>query len=162
MARNDDRSQRDRAGVGPDPSPRHRLVPLDELDNYSIGEGEPDIRGWEVRTLSGRELGAVEDLLVDPERDEIVMIEIELRDDGLHAEIPLRAVELDRDHRQVLIDSGDLDGGERADARARDRMLEEERARLRETWGGTRRTVRYGGREADTDDIIKRRRTVDE
>ena len=33
---------------------------------FKIADGEPDIRGWEVRTLAGMEVGEVDDLLIDP------------------------------------------------------------------------------------------------
>src|SRR5688500_15817177 len=109
MAKNKDRSERDQAGVGPEPHTSRQLVPLDDLDGYDFADGEPDIRGWDVVTLNGRELGEVEDVLVDPDRREVVMLEVELRDGGVHAEVPIRAVQLDRNRKVVLLDSGDLD-----------------------------------------------------
>lgn len=140
MAR-DNRLERDKAGIGPDPERRRRLVPMDDLDGFTIAKGEPDIRGWDVRTIGGRALGEVEDLLVDPDRGEVVMIEVELHDGGVHAEVPIRSVQIDRGGRNVLVDSGDLDG--RYDVRARDRMDADERDRNRGAWAGTSRDVRY-------------------
>lgn len=185
MARNKDRARRDQAGVGPDPETarRHGLVPMHDLDGYRIADGEPDIRGWDVRTLSGREIGEIEDLLVDPERGEVVMIEVELREEGVHAEVPIRSVQLDRESRAVIVDSGDLDA--RYDARARDRLQAEDRNVVRER-PAEPRNVTYGTREehpaepraaqADADDVdevvierkpvveevVLRRRTVEE
>ena len=46
-----------------------RLAELRRLDEYAIADGDPDIRGWEVRTaasLGDRVVGSVEDLIVDP------------------------------------------------------------------------------------------------
>jgi sporulation protein YlmC with PRC-barrel domain len=142
----DRESRRDRAGVGPDPSDaRRRLVSIEELDGYRVAEGEPDIRGWEVATLNGRELGSVHDLLIDPERGEVVMLELELRGDGVHAEVPLRDVQLDRSRKTVMVDSGDVDLGVRHDVRARDRMGDEDREHFRSRYGeGGARDVRYG------------------
>jgi PRC-barrel domain len=48
--------------------PDGQLAELRQLNDYVIGEGNPDIRGWEVRTAAGlgdRTVGRVEDLLVD-------------------------------------------------------------------------------------------------
>jgi sporulation protein YlmC with PRC-barrel domain len=138
-------TRRDQAGVGPDPSEsRRRLASIDDLDGYKVADGEPDVRGWAVTTLNGRELGAVEDLLIDPDRGEVVMLEIALRDEGVHAEMPLRHVQLDHKRKVVVVDSGDLDRGTRSDVRARDRMEDEDRERVRTTYGGGARDVRYG------------------
>jgi hypothetical protein len=113
MAR-DREVRRDRAGFGPDPSEsRRRLVSIDALKNFEIAKGEPDVRGWEVRTLSDRDVGSVEDLLIDPERGEVVMLQIGLHDDRLRSEVALRSVQLDRGRNVVLVDSADVDAGAR-------------------------------------------------
>jgi hypothetical protein len=110
MAKRDEK--RDRAGRGPDPAEsRRRLVSIDTIDGFRIADGEPDVRGWEVRTLSDRDLGAVEDLLIDPDRKEVVMLEVALRGDDVRAEIPLRSVQLDRSRKIVIVDSGDVEDG---------------------------------------------------
>lgn len=157
MARKKDRLRRDQAGVGPDPDSarRHGLVPMRELDRYRIADGEPDIRGWDVRTLSGREIGEIEELLIDPEREEVVMLEIEMRDGGVHVEVPIRSVQLDRQSRAVIVDSGDLDA--RPDARARDRMVAADRGDARDRDIAASRPVSYGERDrADIDEPADR------
>lgn len=177
----DDR--KDRAGVGPDPAlARRRLVSMDDLEGFRIADGEPDIRGWMVCTLSGRDLGSVEDLLVDPETGDIVMLEMALAGTGTHAEVPLRSVQLDRGRDAVLIDSGDIESHDRHETPARERMTAEERADVRSTYGGTTRDVRYGEREVNeesmhltgdteervietrpvVEEVVVRRRVVDE
>lgn len=153
--------RRDMAGVGPDPSEsRRRLMSIDDLDGYTIAKGEPDIRGWDVTTLNGRELGQVEDLLIDPERGEVVMLEIALRGDRLHAEVPIRSVQLDRKRNVVVVDSGDVEGRTTDRGRARDRVDPDERERMRSTYGGTRGDLRYDERDYDRDadaDELRRR-----
>src|SRR5690606_14397505 len=79
MAR-DDRMKEDHAGIGPEPGSTDRLHRLSESQHYRIAGGEPDIRGWEVRTLTGSHLGEVEDLLIDPHRGEVVMLDVDLND----------------------------------------------------------------------------------
>jgi sporulation protein YlmC with PRC-barrel domain len=111
MARN--RDTRDRAGQGPDPDRGVRLVPIDRLRDFRIAKDDPDIRGWEVRTLSGRQIGNVKDLLVDPEAGEVVMMEIELANDDRHTLAPIRAAQIDRDRNCVIIDSADVERGYR-------------------------------------------------
>jgi sporulation protein YlmC with PRC-barrel domain len=171
MARKKDRVRRAQAGVGPDPdiASRHRLVPMHELNGYTIADGEPDIRGWDVRTLSGREIGEIEDLIVDTDRDEVVMIEVELRDGGVHAEVPIRSVQLDREAKAVIVDSGDIDA--RHDQRPRDRFQAVERSdEVRDARADSPRKVTYGGREHhsatasptgdDADEVVVERRPV--
>lgn len=149
MAKDRNRNRRDQAGVGPDPdASRRNLISIDDLDGYTIADGEPDIRGWDVRTLAGREVGEIEDLLVDPERGEVVMLEVQMRDGGVHAEVPIRSVQLDREGKAVIIDSGDID--DRYDTRARDRMLAEEREDIRGRHRDAR-TVSYGTVDRDRD-----------
>lgn len=131
MARRD-RSGADQAGVGPDPTQAGRLRSIREVRDLNIAEGEPDIRGWEVRTLSGRRIGSVDDLLVDLDRREIVMIDVDLKDGGRHAEVPIRAAQLDRSRHCVIIDSADAEPvGDAFDRRFRDR-LEDRQARRTE------------------------------
>jgi hypothetical protein len=73
-----ERHVRDAAGVGPYAKERERLVSLSSLDSWKVSEGDPDIRGWEVRTVSGRQLGVVSDLLIDSDAGEVVMLDVDL------------------------------------------------------------------------------------
>jgi len=106
MARNDNR--RDTAGVGPDPQLAGQLRRLSDEGDYKIAGGEADIRGWEVRTLAGAEVGKIEDLLIDPHRGEVVMIDIDLVDSDHNISVPIRGVQVDRDRKCIVVDSGDI------------------------------------------------------
>ena len=106
--RNDRSSARDAAGIGPHVRPGVRLTPLRELDKFTIAEGEADIRGWDVQTVSGREVGKVSDLLVDTTTDEVVMLDVDLAGSDRHTLAPVRAAQLDRGRRVVVLDSADL------------------------------------------------------
>src|SRR4051812_29241843 len=109
MARHEeDRGRRDDAGVGPYLRGDVQLVPLRELGDWGVAEGEPDIRGWEVRTLSGRVIGKVEDLLIDTAQGEVVMVDVDIEGSDRHTIAPLRAAQIDREERIVRIDSADL------------------------------------------------------
>ena len=108
MARDHDRLSGDNAGVGPNPGNSDRLHRLSDSHHYRIASGEPDIRGWEVRTLSGNHLGEVEDLLIDPFRGEVVMLDVDLNDSSDRINLPIRGVQLDRSRRCVIVDSGDI------------------------------------------------------
>lgn len=98
----------DAAGVGPYARDTERLVALSDLDGWDIAEGEPDIRGWEVRTVSGRVIGEIKELLVDPDAREVVLLDVDLSGTDEHAQVPIRVAEVDRERRVVRVDSADL------------------------------------------------------
>ena len=99
------RGMRDEAGVGPNPDASRRLNPMGDLPDYKIADGEPDIRGWSVYTSTGRELGEVEDLLVDTNVGEVVMLNIDLKRDDKHTLAPIKAAWIDREHRRVVLNT---------------------------------------------------------
>ena len=102
------RGRADAAGVGPYVRKGVRLVRLSELGKYTVADGEPDIRGWEVRTISGRQLGEVAELLVDTDAGEVVMLDINVANSDRHSFAPVRAAMIDRTARVIRLDTGDL------------------------------------------------------
>ena len=107
MSRNE-RETRDLAGVGPYARERERLVALSTLDSWKVSDGEPDIRGWEIRTVNNRQLGTVNDLLIDPDAGEAVLLDVDLPGSARHTFVPIRVVQIDRERRVILMDSADL------------------------------------------------------
>src|ERR1700742_2142168 len=103
-----DRNGRDAAGIGPYARERETLTPLSTLDSWKVSDGEPDIRGWEVRTVAGRQLGSVADLLVDADAGEVVLLDIDLPGTDRHTFVPIRVAQLDRARRVVLMNSADV------------------------------------------------------
>src|SRR4051812_31182429 len=103
-----DRLKRDSAGIGPEPR-RSGLHKMSSLKDFRVAKGEPDIRGWEVRTLNGRDVGEVDDLLVDPESGEVVFLDVALNNSKNHIELAIRTAQLDREKEHVIVDSGDVD-----------------------------------------------------
>src|SRR5919198_1578808 len=160
-----DRLRRDAAGVGPYARDAEQLVPLGEMGGWDVAEGEPDIRNWEVRTIGGRELGKVKELLIDPDAGEVVMIDVDLTGSDRHALVPLRIVEVDRRARVLRMDSADLTPAEReavAEAASAESASLEAGGRARSgerAWPETGR-VRYP-REND-EKVVERRPVVEE
>jgi hypothetical protein len=108
MARHEHgRGARDAAGVGPYVREGARLESI-RHQTWQIADGSADVRGWEVRTLSGREVGRVQDLLVDPELREVVLLDVDLAGTTARGLVPLRAAQIDRDARVILVDSADV------------------------------------------------------
>lgn len=106
--RHDAALARDAAGIGPHARPGIRLASLRELDDYRVAEGDADVRGWEVRTVGGREIGKVADMLVDPDAGEVVMLDVDLAGTDRHTLAPVRAAQVDRARRVVVLDTADL------------------------------------------------------
>lgn len=135
MDRKEDRIDRDAAGVGPYARERQALVRLSE-SNWDISRGNVDVRGWEVRTISGRQLGTVRDLLIDKEAGEVVMLDVDVPGENRNAFVPIRTVQIDRETRVVHMDSADFPAAERAETRAevaREREIAPEREVADET-----------------------------
>jgi sporulation protein YlmC with PRC-barrel domain len=87
-----------------------RLQELDRSD-FGIVEGEPDIRGWDVKTASGQKIGEVEELIIDAQKQKVRYMVVELDDDDLDLEddkevlIPIGLAELDKDDDDVILPS---------------------------------------------------------
>ena len=141
----------DAAGVGPYARERESLVPLSEMGGWNVMDGEVDIRSWEVRSVSGRVLGTVRELLVDPKAGEVVMMDIDLAGTPNHAYVPLRIVEIDRTRRVVRADSGDIEEVAEDPAAERPRPVAEL---------ADRGSVRYA--DAAAERVVERRPIVEE
>ena len=94
---------------------------LDELDDFEIADGEPDIRGWDVKAADDRKVGEVADLLVDTGAKEVRYIEVRLdkevaeeasrpgddlnpRSEPLrHVLVPIGATRRDDEHDEVRL-----------------------------------------------------------
>ena len=90
-----------------------RLQELDRSD-FGIVEGEPDIRGWDVRNTSGQKIGEVEDLIIDAQQQKVRYMVVELDDDDLELEddkkvlIPIGLAELDKEDDDVILSSVEI------------------------------------------------------
>ncbi len=87
------------------------VVPLDELDDFKVAEGEPDVRGWEVYTSGARKIGEVDQLLIDRTAMKVRYLDVDLDgdlfdfDDDRHVLIPIGYARLDRDDDQIMVDN---------------------------------------------------------
>ena len=80
-----------------------RLVPLCDLPDYRVAEGEPDIRGWEVIGAAHDALGTVQDLIVDPAAEKVRYLVVD--HDGREVALPIGLAQLDDGNEQVRIPS---------------------------------------------------------
>lgn len=63
-------------------APKGRLVPLGEMHDLQVAEGDTDIRGWSLCAAEGARLGRVSELIVDVDAMKVRYLEVQL-DEGL-------------------------------------------------------------------------------
>lgn len=83
---------------------------LEELKDFEIADGDPDIRGWEVRTPDGNKIGKVEELIVDTAERRVRYMEVKVDrkalgiDDDRHILVPIGTARLGQDKHDVLLE----------------------------------------------------------
>jgi uncharacterized protein (TIGR02271 family) len=85
-----------------------RVVPLSQLDDMSVADGQPDIRGWKVSSADGKEIGKVEELLVDRSAMKVRYLDVDLDNSmvaggGRHVTIPVTSARLDTRSDRVIV-----------------------------------------------------------
>ena len=87
-----------------------RVVPLGQLDDFKVAEGDPDVRGWQVVASDGRKIGEVDELLIDTNAMKVRYLDVEV-ENGLMAEpdrhvlVPIGYARLDRSGDRVMVDN---------------------------------------------------------
>ncbi len=89
-----------------------RVVPLGQLDDFRVAEGDPDVRGWEVLASDGRKIGEVDELLVDTGAMKVRYLDVDLDTDDVvlsggpdrHVLIPIGYARLERDRDCVMVE----------------------------------------------------------
>jgi hypothetical protein len=91
------------------------LVHTRDLDKFELPKGEPDPRGWDVRSADGTKIGKVEDLLFDTAERRIRYIEValakEIASDTArdYALVPIGQARLDDNGDDVVVDLASTD-----------------------------------------------------
>ena len=109
-----------------------KLQYLRDLSDYKMAKGDPDVRGWNVHDAEGDRIGEITGLLIDPVRERVVYIDVDVRDEliskdhdpfdaqhesgiheyqdkkgDIHMIIPVGAAHVDRDKKYVVADGID-------------------------------------------------------
>jgi sporulation protein YlmC with PRC-barrel domain len=84
-----------------------RLQELDRSD-FQIVDGEPDIRGWDVKNINRQKIGEVEELILDAQEKKVRYMVVDLDNNELKLDhrkvlIPIGLAELDKKDDDVLI-----------------------------------------------------------
>ena len=90
---------------------------LNDLDEFKVADGYPDIRGWDVRTSDGTAVGKVGDLIVDTTALRVRYLDVEVDRSaapdataaGGHTLLPIGNVQLDEKDDHVLVDGYTLE-----------------------------------------------------
>ncbi|HEX5872916.1 MAG TPA: PRC-barrel domain-containing protein, partial [Longimicrobium sp.] len=132
-----------------------RVVPLGQLDDFKVADGEPDVRGWEVLASDGRKIGEVDELLVDTAAMKVRYLDVDV-DDGMvaggtdrHVLIPIGYARLDEDRDCVMVEAlaaADLGGMPAYDQGPLTRDFE---TSVRESFSARRGTMTSGGRTSE-------------
>lgn len=106
---------------------QRNLFRLHDLSGYKVASHYPDVRGWKVIDADNRKIGEVDELLVNKAMERVVYLDVEVdkklieeghepystpvsegthemlnKDGENHLIIPIGAVSIDEDHRQVI------------------------------------------------------------
>lgn len=84
-----------------------RLQELDRSD-FEIVDGEPDIRGWDVKNSHGQKIGEVEELILDAKMKKVRYMVVDLDDNDLKLDhhkvlLPIGLAELHKEDDDVII-----------------------------------------------------------
>ena len=89
-----------------------RVVPLDQLADFTVADGDPDVRGWKVLASDGETVGMVDELLVDTAERRVRYLDIDVGESGFldigssnrHVAIPIGQARLERDNDRVVLE----------------------------------------------------------
>jgi hypothetical protein len=87
-----------------------RLQELDESD-FEIVDGQPDIRGWYVKTADNTQVGEVDELILDAHERKVRYMVVDLDEDALQLEddrkvlIPIGTAQLHEKDDEVILDN---------------------------------------------------------
>lgn len=130
-----------------------RLQELDRSD-FEIVEGEPDIRGWDVRNSSGQKIGEVEELILDAQNKKVRYMVVDLDDNELdlddrHVLIPIGLAELDKEDDDVLLPSVTVEHLRALPKYEEDKLDEEMETRICSTLGRKQETMQFYPQHSD-------------
>lgn len=98
-----------RADAGAANAGAAQLARLEDLDDFKVADGDPDVRGWDVKTADGQRAGKVDSLIVDTGAMQVRFLDVELDrktlnlHDERHVLVPIGSARLDDDHDDVLL-----------------------------------------------------------
>lgn len=95
----------------PNDNTMDRVVPIDELSDFKVADGDPDVRGWDIIASDGRRIGKVDNLLIDTTAMKVRYLDVDVDSDLVtedvdrHVLIPIGYARLNRDDDQIMVDA---------------------------------------------------------
>ena len=117
------------------------LARLGELDDFKVADGDPDIRGWDVKTADGRKIGTVKELIAEPATMKVRYMEVKLDEtaggtrDNEFTLMPIGTAQLDEDEDEVIVNRMPTGGFVGSSAYSPDRFTRGHEASLRGQYG---------------------------
>lgn len=149
--------------ISPDNDRGGRLLRLEEVKDFDVAEGSRDIRGWHVKTPDGRDIGKVDELIVDPVAKLVRYMDVKVDrkalgiDDDRHILVPIGAAQLREDGKEVLIERLPARGLADAPAYSRGPITSEYEGLVRDYYGaaGNDDPANYYGHEMYDDNRMR-------
>src|SRR5918993_2029810 len=135
---------------------RHtRLQKLSGSD-YEIVDGQPDIRGWDVRDAAGKQIGEVEELIFDYQSQKVRYLVVDLEDndydlDDREVLIPIGIAELHENDDDVILPTVTVDQLRALPEYDEDRFDTEHETNVRNVFGGLGATTTSSDIRRDDD-----------
>ena len=117
-----------------------RLQKLSGSD-FEIADGEPDIRGWDVKDASGRQIGEIEELIFDLESRKVRYLVVDLEENDLDLDdrevlVPIGVAELHENDDDVILNGVTADQLRALPEYDEDRFDTEHETSIRNVFGG--------------------------
>lgn len=114
---------------------KHRRLQEMDRSDFGVVDGEPDIRGWDVRISSGEKIGEVEDLIVDAQERKVRYMIVDMDDSDLDLDdrkvlVPIGLAQLDDDDDDVMIHGVSIEQLKALPAYDADRLNEDEERKI--------------------------------
>ncbi len=126
-----------------------RLQKLSGSD-FEIADGQPDIRGWDVKDVSGKQLGEVDELIFDYESRKVRYLVLDLKDNEYDLEdrdvlVPIGIAELHEEDDDVILSGVSADQLRNLPEYDEDRFDTEHETSVRNVFGGLGGAALAGG-----------------
>ena len=132
-----------------------RLQKLSKSD-FEMGDGQPDIRGWDVKDSSGKQLGEVDELIFDYESRKVLYIAVDTDGNSYNLEdkkvlVPIGIAELHEADDEVILSGVTPEQLNALPVYDEDRFDTEDETSVRNVFGGLGTAALAGGSSHDTD-----------
>lgn len=132
-----------------------RLQKLSKSD-FEMGDGQPDIRGWDVKDDNGKQLGEVDELIFDYESRKVLYIAVDTDGNAYNLEdkkvlVPIGIAELHEADDDVILTGVTPEQLNALPVYDEDRFDTEDETSVRNVFGGLGTAALAGGSSHDTD-----------